>query len=111
RFDLVHLDSIHMAAYVPNVRRQTAAPVVYNWHNIESELMRRYSAGASSPLRKVYAAWTARRLAALERLILLQAFGHVVCSERERAQLLRIVPEARIAVIENGVDTAFFGEP
>lgn len=111
RFDLVHLDSIHMAAYVPDVRRQTPAPVVYNWHNIESELMRRYSAGVSSPLRKVYAAWTARRLAALERQILLQAFGHVVCSERERAQLLRIVPEARIAVIENGVDTALFAKP
>ena len=111
RFDLVHLDSIHMAAYAPGVRRQTAAPVVYNWHNIESELMRRYSAGVASPLRKLYAAWTARRLAALEGRILLQAFGHVVCSERERAQLLRVVPEARIAVIENGVATAFFAEP
>jgi glycosyltransferase involved in cell wall biosynthesis len=111
RFDLVHLDHINMAAYVPGVRRHTAAPVVYNWHNIESELMRRYSAGVQSPLRKLYAAWTARRLAALERQTLLRAFGHVVCSQRERAQLLRIVPEARIAVIENGVDTAFFAEP
>jgi len=110
QFDLVHLDSIHMAAYVPGVCRQTPAPVVYNWHNIESELMRRYSAGVQ-PLRKLYAAWTARRLAALERQILGQAFGHVVCSQRERAQLLGIVPEARIAVIENGVDTAFFAEP
>jgi glycosyltransferase involved in cell wall biosynthesis len=111
QFDLVHLESIHMAAYVPDMRQQTPAPVVYNWHNIESELMRRYSASVKPPHRKLYAAWTARRLAALERQILLQAFGHVVCSERERVQLLRIVPEARIAVIENGVDTAFFAEP
>jgi glycosyltransferase involved in cell wall biosynthesis len=110
RFDLVHLDSIHMAAYVPDLRRQTPAPVVYNWHNIESELMRRYSTGVQPPLRKLYAAWTACRLAALERQILLQAFGHVVCSERERAQLLRAVPKARIAVIENGVDTTFFAK-
>jgi glycosyltransferase involved in cell wall biosynthesis len=111
RFDLVHLDHINLAAYVPAVLQQTAAPVVYNWHNIESELMRRYSAGVKSPLRKLYAAWTARRLAALERQTLLHAFGHVVCSERERAQLLRIVPDARIAVVENGVDTAFFAKP
>jgi polysaccharide biosynthesis protein PslH len=34
-----------------------------------------------------------------------------VCSERERAQLLELVPEARIAVIENGVDCAYFAEP
>ncbi|MBZ5725183.1 MAG: glycosyltransferase [Acidobacteriia bacterium] len=111
RFDLVHLDSIHLAAYVSGVRQAATAPVVYDWHNIESELMRRYCAGVRSPLRKLYAAWTAHRWAALEKQILLQAFGHAVCSERERAQLLDIVPNARVAVIENGVDTAFFAAP
>src|ERR1035437_9654929 len=108
-FDLVHLDSIHMTAYEPILRR-AGAPIVYDWHNIESEAMWRYSANAPSPAHKFYAALTARRLLALEKEILRSAAGHVVCSERERETLLHTAPEARIAVIENGVDTGFFHE-
>jgi glycosyltransferase involved in cell wall biosynthesis len=33
---------------------------------------------------------------------------HLVCSERERSTLLKIAPDARIAAIENGVDTEYF---
>jgi polysaccharide biosynthesis protein PslH len=109
-FDLIHIESIQMAAYVPLIQRDQQIPVVYDWHNIESELMRRYSTQAASPGRKLYAAITARRLAVLERSILHTGFGHIVCSERERDQLLRLAPLSRIAVIENGVDTAGFRE-
>ena len=108
-FDLVHVDSIHMAAYEPILRRG-GAPLVYDWHNIESEAMRRYSANAPSPAHKFYASLTARRLAALEKEILRSAAGHVVCSERERETLLRMAPEARIATIENGADVRSFQE-
>ena len=108
QFDLVQIDSIHMAAYVPVLSRGSRAPVVYDWHNIESEAMRRYSASVKSPIHRLYSAVTARRLAALEARTLRQAFGHLVCSERERAELHRVAPDARVAVIENGVDTRFF---
>ncbi len=46
----------------------------------------------------------------MERGLLSEAFGHVVCSERERAQLESIAPQAHIAAVENGVDTAFFAD-
>ena len=106
-FDLVHLDSIHMTAYEPILRR-AGAPIVYDWHNIESEAMRRYGANVPSFAHKLYASITARRLSNLENQVLRAGFGHVVCSERERRTLLDMAPEARIAVIENGVDTEFF---
>jgi glycosyltransferase involved in cell wall biosynthesis len=105
-YDLVHLESIHMIRYVESLGRILghAPRVLYDWHNIESEAMRRYAESASSPARKLYANLTASKLEALEREILATAFGHIVCSERERLLLRRISPEARIAVIENGVD-------
>jgi glycosyltransferase involved in cell wall biosynthesis len=106
-FDLVHLDSIHMAAYEPLLRR-AGAPVFYDWHNIESEAMRRYSEGAPSLAHKLYGALTAGRIASLEKEILRSAAGHVVCSERERQTLLGIAPEARIVTIENGADLHAF---
>lgn len=108
-FDFVHLDVIQMAAYEQLiVRLQPNARIIYNWHNIESELMRRYAASAPSLPRRIYGRLTARSLEALERRLLSGSFGHLVCSEREKERLLQIVPSARIAVIENGVDTAAF---
>jgi glycosyltransferase involved in cell wall biosynthesis len=104
-FDLVHLDSMHMASYVPLLN---GARVVYNWHNIESELMSRYAENAPSLARKIYGTLTARKLAALEKELLRNAFGHLVCSQREKDQMLELVPGARIAVIENGVDAGAF---
>jgi glycosyltransferase involved in cell wall biosynthesis len=109
-YDLVHLDSIHMTRYsellagMPGVAKR----VVYNWHNIESEAMRRHSASFTSSARRLYAQQTARKLEGLEREILRSAFGHIVCSEREREHLLRIAPSARIVTVENGVDMAHF---
>lgn len=112
RYDVVYLEGIHMAGYVePLAELFGEFPrVVNDWHNIESELMRRYSAASPSLPRRLYANRTARQLEWVERRQLERGFGNVVCSERERAKLLGIVPGARIATIENGVDTGYFAE-
>ena len=108
-YDLLHLDSIHMVPCIDLAKTSEArAKVVLNWHNIESEAMLRYRAIAPSSARRWYATQTAHKLESLERRMLETAFGHVVCSERERDQLRRIAPAARIAVVENGVDVAYF---
>lgn len=104
-FDLVHFDSMHMAAYAPLL---AGARIVYNWHNIESELMSRYARSATTIAHRMYGKLTASRIAALENDLLATAFGHIVCSQREMDQLKTIAPGARIEVIENGVDVAAF---
>jgi polysaccharide biosynthesis protein PslH len=109
-FDLVHLDIIHMAGYQQMLEQALPrARIVYNWHNIESELMDRYSTRERSIPKRIYASVTARRLRTAEEHILRTAYGHIVCSERERVQLLRRVPQARIQVVANGVDVGFYG--
>jgi polysaccharide biosynthesis protein PslH len=111
-FDLVHLDIIHMAGYQQMLERaMPRARIVYNWHNIESELMERYSIRERSIPKRIYASVTARRLRMAEEHILRTAYGHIVCSAREREQLLRRVPEARIEVVGNGVDIGFYRAP
>ena len=110
-FDLVHLDSIHLAAYLPLVR--SLAPgtrVILNWHNIESELMERYALSASSFPRKLYANITAGQMRKLENSLLNSCFGHIVCSERESELLSQRNNKARIEVVPNGVDTRYFAQ-
>jgi polysaccharide biosynthesis protein PslH len=109
KFDLVHIDAIHLAAYTPLLQSVApGVPIVYDWHNIESELMYRYVANTKSRAKQLYAMVTARRLATVETRLLASPAGHIVCSERERLQLNRIAPEAQIATIDNGVDTSLF---
>ena len=110
-FDIVHLDSIHMIRYaIAAAERKPHLRAIYNWHNIESEAMHRYSATTTSLTRRWYAAQTARKLETLESNILQSAFGHIVCSTRERDKLQQLAPKARIGVVENGVDTRYFAE-
>jgi hypothetical protein len=45
----------------------------------------------------------------VKRQILGSAFGHIVCSERDRQQLHASL-RARVKVVENGVDTRQFEE-
>jgi glycosyltransferase involved in cell wall biosynthesis len=111
QFDLVQFENIQMAVYAPLLNRVMRAPrIVYDWHNIESEVMRRYAAAVGSFPKAAYAQLTARRIASVEAWALRTSFGHLVCSERERRDLLAIVPDARITTIHNGVDAEFFRE-
>lgn len=108
-FDLVQVESIHLAKYLPILRAAKSRPrIICDWHNVESELMWRYSERAPNLARRWYAQLTARRMAALEQQLLTEFDAHITVSERDREQLLKIAPQAHITAIENGVDSSYF---
>ncbi|MBS1831643.1 MAG: glycosyltransferase, partial [Acidobacteria bacterium] len=82
--------------------------VVCDWHNIESELMSRYAERESNLAKKLVAKRTAQLLRRTEIELLRTCPAHTVASEREREELLRTVPGARVEVIPNGIDVAHF---
>ncbi len=108
-FDVAQIEGVHVFAYIPFLRR-AGCRIVCDWHNIESELLRRYSDHHRRVLRRVYARLTARRLEEYERRLLKACDWHVVPSERERQRLLALVPGADVRVVENGVDAGSFGD-
>ena len=108
-FDVIQVESIHLMSYLGIIRAaRSHTRVVCDWHNIESELMRRYSEREPSRLRKTYASRTARLMSAFEKRALREFDAHVVVSDRDAERLRDLDPDARIFVIENGVDTDFF---
>lgn len=108
-FDVVQIESIHLMGYLPIIRSAPGRPlVVCDWHNIESELMQRYSERESNFLRRTYARKTARQLRALEQQATRDFDAHVVVSDRDRAQLLQLNSASFVSVIENGVDSAYY---
>jgi glycosyltransferase involved in cell wall biosynthesis len=110
-FDVVQIESIHLLAYLPIIRAAASRPlVILDWHNIESDLMHQYSERAIGTLRRAYARRTSAQLSRLERRALKEFDAHVVVSESDRAKLLDYTGDARIFVIENGVDTDYYSD-
>jgi glycosyltransferase involved in cell wall biosynthesis len=103
-FDTVQIESVHLRSYVPLIRKWSpASAIVADWHNIESELMWRYSTTAPDFARKFYAQRTARLIERAEDRLIRDCDVHTLASDRERKKLEARVP-GRFYTIPNGVD-------
>lgn len=108
-FDMVQMEGVNLIQYLSIIQQAPGRPVVFaDWHNIESELLHRYAGSGASIARRLYARRSAHLLEAVEARMLRLADAHIVCSERERQQLAQRAPGARIQVVGNGVDVAFY---
>ena len=108
-FDVIQIESMHLIAYARRIRGLAPRTrLILDWHNIESEILRRYAENDSNPLRRGYALRTAALSRGVEDELLRLCHAHTVCSEREREVLRKRVAEARIEVVGNGVDCEYF---
>src|SRR5205809_326175 len=104
-FDAVHFDTMGLAEYRTDFG---AARLIMNHHNIESHLMARRSRVERNPLKRAYYAMEARKIERYEAAHAGDFDVHLTVSDVDKALLAKVVPEDRIAVVPNGVDTAYF---
>lgn len=110
-FDIVQVESIHLMGYLSTIRAARKLPlIICDWHNIESELMSRYSEREGSILRRTYARRTASLMSNFEQRALVEFDAQVTVSERDAQRLRDLNSKARIFVIENGVDAAHYSD-
>lgn len=108
-FDVIQVESIHLLSYLPIIRTAKNRPLaVCDWHNIESELMRRYGEREPNFLKRAYAGKTARLMSEFEGRALHEFDAHISVSQRDAARLRDLNSAAQVFVIENGVDTAYY---
>jgi sugar transferase (PEP-CTERM/EpsH1 system associated) len=99
-FDIVQVESIHMAQYCLGLPQTT----ILDLHNIESLLMRRYARQETNPLKRAYAEVTWRKLASYERETCGRVSHCLTCSDEERILLQTRCGVDRVTVIPNGVE-------
>jgi glycosyltransferase involved in cell wall biosynthesis len=104
-YDLVHFDTIGLAPY-----RELSAglPASLTHHNIESHMMLRRAENSGNPLARGYFRHEGQRLLQYERHVGPEFAAHITCSELDAERLREVVPDAKIAVVPNGVDCEFF---
>jgi glycosyltransferase involved in cell wall biosynthesis len=109
RFDSVQIEGVHLVDYVEVIRKASPqTKIVADWHNIESEIMRRYAETGGSLLRKLVALRTAPLIERAEDRLLKICDAHTVVSDRDREKLLLRCPGANITLVPNGVDVAYY---
>lgn len=105
QFVIAHLDSLDLGDYVPLV---ASVPIVAGHHNVESALLRRRAESESSMMRRRYLEVQARFTENEERRWCPRAAVNLAVSDADKADFERLVPDARFAVIPNGVDVDAF---
>lgn len=105
-YDLVHLDTVDLAAYLPCFEGRIPR-VTLNHHNVESRLMARQADQKRVPLLGAYYKLQAAKLDALERRMCLAVDANIVVSELDEAALSDACQGGEFRVILNGVDLDF----
>lgn len=105
RFDLVHVDSVVLAAYRAAI---ADTPVVLNHHNLESELIMQRSETARNGVARLVLRREASKLQTLERDWAPRVAVNLVVSDLDGERLARVASGAHVEVVPNGVDTDYF---
>lgn len=104
-FDVVQLESLDLARYLPMLADQS---VVCVHHNVESALLAQRAALESRAPVRWYLRLQARLLQELEREWCARVKLNLAVSDEDRAVLQGIAPTARFATVPNGVDVETF---
>lgn len=104
-FDLVHVDTLALAQFVP---LDVALPSVLTHHNVESMLMERRASLETGLLAKRFLQRETRKLVTAEAAEAPRFDVNVVMSSIDAALLAERVPGVRTAVVPNGVDVEYF---
>lgn len=112
-FDIVQAESIEMAGYLREIQLGGARPaLILDQFNAEYVLQKRAAlADLRRPRRWHAAAYSLaqwRKLASYERAEIQRCDAVAVVSEEDRRALLALGPHPQVAVVPNGVDTAWF---
>lgn len=105
RYGVIQAEDIVMGQYALEAGSRIK---ILDMHNVESELMRRYSAVESSPAKRAYASITARKLSSYEDNVAGSFDAALVCSENDREILARRGAYKRVEVVPNGVDCSHY---
>jgi glycosyltransferase involved in cell wall biosynthesis len=114
-FDIVQIESLEMAAYLPIIRRvQPQTPVIYDSFNAEFDLQRSiYEAERGHPRRLPgalysFAQW--RRLIRFERDVCTTVAHSIAVSDADAALFRWLAPGCPVSVIPNGIHTRSYAD-
>lgn len=106
-FDVAHMDHLDAAVYLPHIPNSIIT--VLDEHNIVANQIKTSLAVESNLLRKFYLRLQWHKTLRYEASVCSRLSRCLVCSDIDKATLLRLAATARVITIPNGVDLDYFG--
>ena len=103
-FDIVHIESIYMAPYIPLIRKYSNAKILMRLHNIEHQIWERLSENERNPIMKLAYRVNAHQLKRVERKILHEVDGYMPISEPDHQYFHATAPNVPGMVIPFGIN-------
>lgn len=107
KFDLIHIDHLHMGWIIDIVREFTTAPVILREHNLELKIMQRFAEYQSNPFLKMYALLQSKKFLIYEPKLCEKFDKCIMISEKDEQDLLALNSQIKTAVIPAGVESNF----
>ncbi len=70
RFDVIQLEGLYLAAYIPAIRKNTDALIAFRAHNVEHEIWERMEQGETNIFRRAYFRVLAKRIKYYEQQVM-----------------------------------------
>ncbi len=102
-FDIIQLEGLYLAPFIPLLRKYSKAPILFRSHNIEHFIWVRLAQTCRNPLRKVYLQLLANRLKKYETQIIHKIDGLIAISEIDRAFFCHLGYKGPSVVIPAGM--------
>ena len=103
-YDVIQLEGLFVAPYLPAIRRNSKAKVIFRAHNIEHQVWQKLALQKSDPFKRWYLNLLARRVKTYELQLLDKFDGIVVFTDQDKNTMLSYGTRIPITVLPIGVD-------
>jgi glycosyltransferase involved in cell wall biosynthesis len=103
-FDVVIIDGVFMASYIPVIRQHSKAKIVLRTHNVEHQIWERHLAIEKNPLKKAYLSLQNKRLKTFEVNAFNLADAIATITDEDKKNIASIVPGKPIVTCLTGID-------
>ncbi len=103
-YDIVQLEGLSMAVYLPEIRRYSQAKVVLRAHNVETKIWQRHLQAERNPLLKGYLHIQNKRLAKFERQATYDVDAIISITEEDLHEFWSLQPSKVAMSLPCGVD-------
>ena len=107
-FDIVQLEGVFMATYIPTIKKYSKAKITLRAHNIEHQIWERHLPHEKNWFKKIYLTIQSNRLKAFE----LEAFSStdaiVTITDEDKKGIQQLVPQQKIHTCLTGINLASY---
>ncbi|GIV27093.1 MAG: polysaccharide biosynthesis protein [Bacteroidia bacterium] len=108
QYDIIQLESIFSAVYLPVIKKYSNAKIILSAHNIEHQIWERVIQHEKNLLKKWYLNLQIKRLKAFEIKLFQEVDGITTVTELDKKNILSFAPNKPIVVTPNGMDMRKF---